>query len=89
MTCMPNVNELLNRLSKVEPHIAELRRRYGECDESDEGHVAPNQKDNRCLHCYRRLAYRNHTGNARDYNREAEIEKVSDYFTGLRKLRGK
>ncbi len=86
MVSIPEINRIINKLVKAEPLVAELRRRYSECNKEE--HIAPNLKYNRCVHCYVRLSYGVYRGNAKDYDNKAEIESVMDYFTGLKILRG-
>ncbi len=45
----------LGELAEKRQYLFELSKRHGECNRM--GHVAPNEEDNRCYHCYRRLKY--------------------------------
>ena len=44
-----------DELAEKRQYIFELSKRHGECNRI--GHAAPNEEDNRCYHCYRRLKY--------------------------------
>ncbi len=88
MSYMPDIDTILKRLEKIDPYIAELKMRYDECSEKEGGHLAPDMQRNKCYHCFRRLSYPS-IKNQEEYSRETEIQKLADWFEGLKILKRK